>query len=76
MASSMVNLYLMTLAGTPPIIEYGGQDLLTTAPAAIIDPRPIVTPDRIVTLIPNHESPSIMTSLSFSGLLGISASNM
>lgn len=66
----------MSFAGTPPIIEYGGNECVTTAPAAMIDPLPIVTPDNIVTFIPNHESPSMITSLSFSGLLGTSPSNI
>ena len=33
------------------MIEYGGHDLVTTAPAAITEPLPIVTPLSIVALI-------------------------
>jgi len=35
---------LITLAGTPPTIAYGGTSFVTTAPAAITAPSPIVTP--------------------------------
>ena len=33
--------YLITLAGTPPTIAYGGISFVTTAPAATIAPSPI-----------------------------------
>ena len=42
----------MTLAGTPPQIQYGGIDFDTTAPAATVVPLPIVTPESKVTFEP------------------------
>lgn len=54
----------MNLAGTPPQMQYGGIDLVTTAPAATVVPLPIVTPDRRVTFIPIQTSSSTTTSLS------------
>ena len=62
----------MNFAGTPPQMQYGGIDLATTAPAATVVPRPIVTPERNVTLQPIHTSSSTMTSLSYP--LGLLAS--
>lgn len=44
------------------MIEYRGIDFVTTAPAAMHEPRPMVTPDNNVTLMPSQESPSIITS--------------
>lgn len=41
------------------MIEYGGHDLVTTAPAATTEPLPIVTPFNIVTLAPVQTSSSI-----------------
>ena len=41
---------LIFLAGTPPHISHGGTSLVTTAPAAIIAPAPIVKPPTIVEL--------------------------
>ena len=40
------------------MIEYGGHDLVTTAPAATTEPLPIVTPFNIVTLAPVQTSSS------------------
>lgn len=40
----------MILAGTPPTITLLGTSLVTNAPAAIMEPSPMVTPGRIVTL--------------------------
>ena len=59
--------YFFILAGIPQIIEYGGHDFVTTEPAAIIDPRPIVTPFKIVTLAPAQTSSSIVMGESFWG---------
>ena len=49
---SILHLNFITRAGTPPTILYGGTSLHTTAPAAIIAPHPIATPDNKVTLHP------------------------
>ena len=54
---------MITLAGTPPQIQYGGMERWTTAPAETVAPRPIVTPLRIITFIPIHTSGSIITGL-------------
>ena len=40
--------YLRIFAGTPPTIDIGSTLLVTTAPAAIIAPSPIVTPGKIM----------------------------
>lgn len=45
------NLYFNIFAGFPPTIAYGGTSFTTTAPAATIAPRPIVTPDKIKALV-------------------------
>lgn len=64
--SSVVNFFFITLHGLPTAIEYGGIDLVTTEPAPIIDPRPIVTPGITVTLIPIQTSSSMTVSDSLS----------
>jgi hypothetical protein len=43
---------LIILAGTPPTKEFSGTFLVTTAPAAMIDPFPIFTPLRMIALVP------------------------
>ena len=53
------------------MIEYGGHDLVTTAPAAMTEPLPIVTPLSIVTLAPVQTSSYITTAASFSGNLSL-----
>ena len=45
-------MYLITLAGIPAIIELLGTSLLTTDPAATIDPSLTLTPGNIVDLEP------------------------
>lgn len=52
--------FLITLAGTPPASEYSGISLVTTAPEAIVDPFPIVTPGRIIALAPIQQSSPIL----------------
>lgn len=52
-------LILITFAGTPPTIENGSISLTTTAPAATIEPVPILTPSKILTPAPIHTSSSI-----------------
>src|SRR5438552_11740414 len=47
-----------TFAGTPPTIAYAGTFLFTTAPAATTEPRPIVTPSRIMAPEPIQQSSS------------------
>lgn len=44
----------MTFAGTPPSITFCGTSLVTTAPAAITELSPMVTPGTIVALAPIH----------------------
>ena len=48
-------LSFIILAGTPPIITLSGKDFVTTLPAAIIHPSPIITPSRIVTFEPSQQ---------------------
>ena len=57
----------MTLAGTPPTMEYSWTSLFTTAPDATTAPRPMVTPFKITALDPTQLSPANTTSWSFSG---------
>ena len=52
------NLYFNIFAGFPPTIAYGGTSFTTTAPAATIAPRPIVTPDKIKALVAIQTSSS------------------
>ena len=51
----------MTFAGHPTAIVKGGISLLTTDIAPIIEPSPIVTPDRTDTNSPSHTFFSILT---------------
>ena len=44
----------ITFAGTPAAIILAGTSFVTTAPAAMIEPLPIVTPERTVTFAPIH----------------------
>jgi hypothetical protein len=43
-----------TLAGTPAATLFGGMSLVTTAPAAMIAPSPMVTPATTTTLTPSQ----------------------
>lgn len=71
-----MNLIYISFAGTPPIIEYGGNDLVTTAPADTTLPCPMVTPFNIVTLAPHHTSSSITIGRSFSESFSSSPTSM
>ncbi len=42
----------MILAGLPATIQFEGTSLVTTAPAATITSFPILTPGRIIALVP------------------------
>lgn len=58
------NLYFNIFAGFPPTIAYGGTSFTTTAPAATIAPRPIVTPDKIKALVAiKHHLPLLLALL-------------
>ena len=48
-------------AGTPPTIASGGTSRVTTAPAATTQPRPSVTPGRIVARVPIQTLSSMTT---------------
>ena len=74
MISSTLNLKPTTLAGFPVTMEYGGIDVLTTLPAPMIAPRPIVTPSNSVTFAPHQTSSSTITSLFVSPSLFSAAS--
>ncbi|KAF9263014.1 hypothetical protein L218DRAFT_866450, partial [Marasmius fiardii PR-910] len=50
----------VTLAGFPIATEYGGTSLVTTDPAPIVLPRPIVTPGKTCTPAPSQQSSSIL----------------
>lgn len=55
------NLALIFLAGTPPTISYGSISFVTTAPAAIIAPSPILISERIIDRAPIQTSLPIST---------------
>ena len=54
--------FLISFAGTPPTIVYGGTSLVTTALAAIMAPSPICTPCMITASNPIHTSLPIIIS--------------
>ena len=56
LSAFVVNLSAIFLAGTPPHISHEGIFLVTTAPAATIEPEPIFTGPTTVTPFPNHTS--------------------
>jgi hypothetical protein len=51
----------MTFAGAPATITFEGTFLVTTLPAATMDPLPIVTPGRMVEFAPIQPSSPINT---------------
>lgn len=53
--------FLMTLAGDPTATENAGMLLVTTEPAPIVHPFPIVTPGRMLTLPPIQQSSPMNT---------------
>ena len=57
-----VNLSPIFLAGTPAWISYDGTLLVTTEPAPMIAPRPILTPAMMMAPNPTHASSSITVS--------------
>ena len=52
----VTDMGMMNLAGMPPTSVRGLTSLVTTAPAAIIAPLPMVTPGVMVTFAPIHTS--------------------
>ena len=56
-------MVLTTLAGLPAAIENGGMSLVTTAPAATIEPVPIVTPFRTMADFPSQTLSPMVTGL-------------
>ena len=46
----------MYFAGTPPTTVFSATSFVTTAPAAIMDPSPMETPERIVAFDPIQTS--------------------
>ena len=52
-------------AGFPPINTFEGKDLVTTAFAATTQPSPIVTPFKIIHLVPISTSSSMVMGISF-----------
>ena len=57
-----IYFFLIILAGTPPAITLEGMSLVTTEPAAIIDPFPIVVPAVNTEPAPIHTSSSMIIS--------------
>ncbi|KAI8949565.1 hypothetical protein F4801DRAFT_394951 [Xylaria longipes] len=57
----------MTLAGFPAATMKGGMSLVTTLPAPIVQPRPMVTPARTVTFPPNQQSSPMVIGAPSSG---------
>ena len=60
------SIVLMTFAGTPAIRLLSGIFLVTTAPAAITHPAPMVTPGITETLAPNQQLFPTLTGNAFS----------
>ncbi|KAI1502674.1 hypothetical protein F5X99DRAFT_378063 [Biscogniauxia marginata] len=58
---------LKTLAGLPHATMKGGISLVTTLPAPMVQPRPIVTPGRTIQFPPNQQSSPIVIGAPFSG---------
>jgi hypothetical protein len=58
--------FFTTLAGTPIATLQAGISFVTTAPAAIVQPCPIVTPGKITTCPPIQQSSPITTFLAYS----------
>ena len=52
MERAYLSIDLIGRAGTPATIEFGGTSFVTTLPAPTIAFSPIVTPQRIVELVP------------------------
>ena len=48
------SMFRMNLAGTPPTTVLAGTSFVTTAPAAMMELSPMVTPCRMVLLEPTH----------------------
>ena len=53
----------MTLHGQPAAKDMGGMSRVTTAPAPMTQPSPIVTPGQMTTFAPNQQSFPILTGL-------------
>ncbi|KAI0862336.1 hypothetical protein F4860DRAFT_124879 [Xylaria cubensis] len=60
--------FFTTLAGDPIATEKSGMFLVTTLPAPMVHPFPMVTPGMIVTLPPIQQSSPMMTGLAYSML--------
>ena len=60
------SIVLMTFAGTPAIKLFAGISLVTTAPAAITHPAPIVPPGITETLAPHQQLSPILIGKAFS----------
>ena len=52
--------FLITLAGLPTAIEKSGMSFVTTEPAPITQPLPIVTPGQIIAFPPIQQSSPIV----------------
>ncbi|KAI1492484.1 hypothetical protein F5X96DRAFT_379910 [Biscogniauxia mediterranea] len=59
----------MALAGLPHATIKGGMSLVTTLPAPIVHPRPMVTPGRTTQFPPNQQSSPIVIGDPVSGPL-------
>lgn len=64
MLCSFINLFFISLAGIPPTTVYGLTFLVTTEPAATIEPLPIVTPGSKIVPAASQTSSSTITFLS------------
>lgn len=67
-ASSRGVTFFTTLAGTPMATLQAGMSFVTTAPAAIVQPCPMVTPGKITVFPPIQQSSPITTGLAYSTL--------
>jgi hypothetical protein len=68
-SSSFGSIFLMIRAGLPATTWKAGTSLVTTLPAPMVAPRPILIPGQTVTLPPNQQSSPIVIGLPSSGPL-------
>ena len=67
--------FLITFAGFPTANELSGMSFVTTDPAPITQPFPIVTPGQITEFPPIQQSSPIVTGYAFSSVFRNSASS-
>ncbi|KAF3761401.1 hypothetical protein M406DRAFT_265858, partial [Cryphonectria parasitica EP155] len=64
--SGTASTFLTTLAGLPIATLKSGTSLVTTLPAPMVQPLPMVTPGIMVTLPPIQQSSPMVTGMAYS----------